>query len=182
MAEGVVSFDARKPFALEDGSVEFIYCSHLLEHLESWEARFFLKECNRIIEPAGTMRIAVPDLDLIIEKYLARDEEFFTDPVIAGHSEEEIERYYRNSSYLTLTDLFLGTFYSSEFFRKMTPGYHRYAYNLEVLNSRALEAGFDGATRMAWAESSDADIVEFEKAQAGFYESFSLYVEMRKSG
>ena len=50
----------RLPF--EDNSVELIYCSHTLEHLEEDKAIHFLTECHRILKHNGVFRLVVPDI------------------------------------------------------------------------------------------------------------------------
>jgi hypothetical protein len=45
----------------KNSSVSLIYCSHTLEHLEETSAKYFLKECYRILRPDGVMRIALPN-------------------------------------------------------------------------------------------------------------------------
>ena len=49
----------------KSNSIELIYSSHSLEHLP-WEITpKILKDCYRVLEPKGTMRIVVPDMDII---------------------------------------------------------------------------------------------------------------------
>ncbi len=62
--------DATKHVQLADGSVEVLYSSHMLEHLDRAEAISFLKEAKRILRKGGIIRIVVPDLRLYVRKYL----------------------------------------------------------------------------------------------------------------
>lgn len=55
--------DARRQLKFKDNSVDYIYSSHMLEHLFKEEAVFFLKECFRILKKGGSMRICIPDWD-----------------------------------------------------------------------------------------------------------------------
>ena len=61
--------DIRKRLPLDDKSVDFIYCSHVLEHFEKWETEMILKECQRVLKKSGMMRIVLPDLDKLVSKY-----------------------------------------------------------------------------------------------------------------
>lgn len=61
--------DIRKKLPLDDDSINFIYCSHVLEHFERWEAKNILLESKRILKKGGTIRIVLPDIDKIIKKY-----------------------------------------------------------------------------------------------------------------
>jgi predicted SAM-dependent methyltransferase len=45
-----------------DGVADFIFMSHLLEHLYLTQGRVLLRECRRVLRPAGVLRICVPDL------------------------------------------------------------------------------------------------------------------------
>jgi SAM-dependent methyltransferase len=55
---------------LADGAADFVYHSHVLEHLCREDARRFLQECHRILKPGGVLRIAVPDLEDAAREYL----------------------------------------------------------------------------------------------------------------
>lgn len=70
-APEVMRYDARNRLPFADGSVDAVYHAHLLEHLESANARFFLTECHRVLRPGGVIRIAVPDLEAMAEAYLS---------------------------------------------------------------------------------------------------------------
>lgn len=57
----VVYGDVRKRLKFSRDSVDYIYSSHLLEHLFRDEAIFFLKECFRVLKTEGKIRICLPD-------------------------------------------------------------------------------------------------------------------------
>jgi predicted SAM-dependent methyltransferase len=59
---------------LADGSVEVLYSSHMMEHLDQAEAGMFLQEALRVLEPGGLLRLAVPDLRKHVAEYLATDD------------------------------------------------------------------------------------------------------------
>ena len=52
-----------------DGSVAALYSSHMIEHLDRREARAFLAEVRRVLSPGGVVRIAAPDLSLLVRDY-----------------------------------------------------------------------------------------------------------------
>jgi SAM-dependent methyltransferase len=66
----VIEWDAREPLPLADGSAPFLYTSHMLEHLGPNDARNFLAEAYRVLEPGGVVRIVVPDLAKLARWYL----------------------------------------------------------------------------------------------------------------
>ena len=59
---GLEYADATRGLRLESGSVDVLYSSHMMEHLDKTEASDFLREAMRVLQPGGIIRIAVPDL------------------------------------------------------------------------------------------------------------------------
>jgi SAM-dependent methyltransferase len=68
-SDAIVIHDLRRPFPWPDASAEAIYSSHTLEHLSKRDGARFLDECARVLAPGGVLRIAVPDLALVIADY-----------------------------------------------------------------------------------------------------------------
>ncbi len=66
----VKAYDLRKGIPLENESADFVYSSHMLEHLGKREAENFIRECFRVLKKGGIIRIAVPDLETIAREYL----------------------------------------------------------------------------------------------------------------
>ncbi len=62
--------DAAKGLSVTSGSVDVLYSSHMLEHLDRTEARVFLEEAWRLLRPGGIIRIAVPDIKMMADQYL----------------------------------------------------------------------------------------------------------------
>lgn len=54
---------------LKSGSVDVLYSSHMVEHLDREEASAFLKEARRVLLPNGIIRLVVPDLAKLVEAY-----------------------------------------------------------------------------------------------------------------
>ncbi len=66
----VTAYNLRKGIPLPDSSVDFVYCSHLLEHFSKAEAPVFLSQCFRVLRPNGVLRVVVPDLEGIAHAYI----------------------------------------------------------------------------------------------------------------
>ena len=64
--------DATKKLPFDNNEVQYIYSSHMLEHLSKESAKKFLKECLRILSPGGVLRISLPDLRKMIDSYLTQ--------------------------------------------------------------------------------------------------------------
>lgn len=61
--------DVIKGLPVKDGSVDVLYSSHMLEHLDRNEANAFLKEAFRMLRPGSIIRIAVPDIKKQVARY-----------------------------------------------------------------------------------------------------------------
>lgn len=48
------------PYPFKDNSIDGIYSSHFVEHLDGFERAKFMDECYRILKPAGKMRLIHP--------------------------------------------------------------------------------------------------------------------------
>lgn len=59
------------PYPFDDESVQYIFSSHWLEHLSYKNARLFLAECFRILEPGGAIRLSVPDFLKAIQRVVS---------------------------------------------------------------------------------------------------------------
>jgi predicted SAM-dependent methyltransferase len=55
--------------SIEKESVEFIYCSHVLEHFGRFEYLDVLKRWYEVLMEGGTLRLSVPDLEKVFEQY-----------------------------------------------------------------------------------------------------------------
>jgi SAM-dependent methyltransferase len=67
----VIVHDLRKGIPAPSDSVDVVYHSHVLEHIDREIAPVFLRECLRVLRPGGIIRVVVPDLEKAAEEYLA---------------------------------------------------------------------------------------------------------------
>jgi SAM-dependent methyltransferase len=70
-AAGVRQANFIEGIPLADRAAACVYHSHVLEHLPLEVARRFLRECHRVLEPGGILRVVVPDLEQSARDYLA---------------------------------------------------------------------------------------------------------------
>jgi predicted SAM-dependent methyltransferase len=63
----IVFLQKRLPF--DDNYLDLIYSEHVLEHVSFEVGTFFLEEAYRVLRPQGVLRVAMPDLDDLIESY-----------------------------------------------------------------------------------------------------------------
>ncbi len=70
LPDNIVVHDLARGVPFPDNSVDVVYHSHLLEHLDREIAETFLREIWRALKPGGVHRIAVPDLERLCREYL----------------------------------------------------------------------------------------------------------------
>jgi SAM-dependent methyltransferase len=69
--------DATQPFPFADGSFDWIFCEHTIEHLKPLAALALLRELRRLIKPGGVVRMSTPDLALFVAGYQDPAQTFF---------------------------------------------------------------------------------------------------------
>ena len=113
-----VRYASAKRLPFSDASAEAIYSSHMLEHLSRTDVRRFLSECRRVLSYGGIIRIAVPDLRVIVREYeTGRNAEQLIQRLMLADERQAIRRIFR----------FTG---------------HRWMYDGESLRRTITEAGF----------------------------------------
>jgi len=67
-----INFDLNKiePIPRPDNSYNYIYCSHVFEHLLDESVNNILYESNRLLKKDGIIRITCPDYDKLLYMYL----------------------------------------------------------------------------------------------------------------
>lgn len=67
--DGLAYVDATQPFPFEDGSLNYIFSEHVIEHLTYDEGKAMVAEAFRVLAPGGRMRVATPDLQRFIDLF-----------------------------------------------------------------------------------------------------------------
>jgi predicted SAM-dependent methyltransferase len=63
-----IHFNLQNDLPFKNNSADYIYMSHVLEHLYKNDGEHLLQEIFRVLKPGGIVRIGVPDLDLELLK------------------------------------------------------------------------------------------------------------------
>jgi len=71
--------DLRNPLPFPDNSVDAFYSHHVIEHLPPDILPTHFAEMHRCLKPGGMIRIAVPDTEMAMRKYLQNDTAWFGD-------------------------------------------------------------------------------------------------------
>jgi predicted SAM-dependent methyltransferase len=133
--------DVRKGLPFDDESVDYIYNEHFIEHLTYEECEKVLQEFWRVLKKGGVLRIATPDLDYIIDRYINnwRDQEWLTWP--------EYSFIKTRGEMLNISFRWWG---------------HKYLYNEEDLRNQLKKANFKKIVRCEWGKSKHASLCGLE--------------------
>jgi len=161
------------PFA--DGSVQYVFVSHLLEHLfYPRDVKPFLAEVLRVLAPGGVVRVVVPDIEQCIEAYVNDDRNFF------GNRRETWPWWPENPTRLEDFLAYAGA--------GAEPAYlfesHKYGYDYETLSRVLTDAGFGDVVRSNYMASQHPALQvdhasAVAKAQYGD-RYYSLFAEARR--
>lgn len=66
----IISWDLRRGIPFPDQTFDVVYHSHFLEHIPKGAVPGFLSECRRVLKPGATLRVVVPDLQLLATSYV----------------------------------------------------------------------------------------------------------------
>lgn len=71
-------YDLRQTLPFKDESVDFIFCEHFLEHLTPQDGVSFLSECRRCLKDKGVLRVAMPHIKPVLDRYY--NDRWFEEP------------------------------------------------------------------------------------------------------
>jgi len=126
--EAELSLDMRERIPFDDGSAMVIYSEHFFEHLDyPNDAKHFLRECFRVLEPNGIFRVGVPDTLLPLLDYAGIGDGWWLQAC-------ENKEFWRPEWCKTRMD------HINYHFRQDTE--HRYAYDFETIENVLRETGF----------------------------------------
>ena len=170
----LIVHDIRKRLPFEDESVDYIYLSHVLEHLRKYEAQRVLRDCWRILKGRGIVRVVVPDLELLAEKYIEKDYDFYYQKFTFQKEDSD-----------KLADRFLASFYpqrnkkeQSKLLDKIKAKFfpcHQWMYDFESLSTMLYDVGFSAVRRCSFQVGETPDIKQLDAHMAE-----SLFVEATK--
>lgn len=65
-----LNWDLRRPLPFKENSVDYIFNEHFIEHLTVEEGQRAIKDAMRVLRRGGVLRMATPDLEVTVDKYL----------------------------------------------------------------------------------------------------------------
>lgn len=63
----ITQLDATQRFPFNDGIFSRVFSEHMIEHVPYAGGLAMLRECNRVLEPGGRIRISTPNLNFLID-------------------------------------------------------------------------------------------------------------------
>jgi predicted SAM-dependent methyltransferase len=138
--------DVRVGLPFPENSLDFIFSSHMLEHLHIDEAISLLRECRRVLMPGGYMRLMLPDFEFALR-------------IVNGQESSEYPRRFGSRLGQAINFLFCD-------------GQHKYAYTTEVMYELGAQTGFSS---VVVAPSEDANIINLDAIDPGGSFSVNLF-------
>lgn len=137
-----LNWDLRNALPFEEDSADFIFNEHFIEHLTIEEAKNIIKDLMRVLKPGGVMRIAMPDLESVVDHYL--NVPLNKDPVIKDFHLEFVET---RAEWINMSFRWWG---------------HKWLYDWEELQRRLSEAGYSKVKRCKLRESKHRELRNLE--------------------
>lgn len=170
-----LSLDLRWGLPFEPQSADYVFMSHVFEHLYyPEESSSVLRDIHRVLSPGGRLRLIVPDIELCIQAYNNHDKAFMSNrqhtwswwPAAATRLEDFLA--------------YAGAGPRASHFMEG----HKFGYDFETLAHALREAGFSDIQRSSYMASQDpvlqvdtASSVASAQSNGQYY---SLFVEARK--
>jgi len=166
-----------KPLQFEDGTVDFIFHEHLLEHLDEVDGFNFIKECHRILNPGGVLRITCPCIDGIVWVYQNWDS-IPPSPWKKRHGDRN--RFINNAIH------FQTAWYKGKRFdlrgnpiKLNNPATaHKFLYDKEALRRKLVQVGFATIVRSVKRESTHPELRGLESRFGGNFKHFPKELEI----
>ncbi len=157
------------------GQCQFVFLSHLLEHLfYPTDAMSLLEDIHRILAPGGVVRIVVPDIEQCIRAYQDNNTGFF---------QQRIEHWGAGDGQATRLEHFLAYAGAGP-----DPAWlfeaHKFGFDYETLERALQRVGFKNIARSCFMESEHAALRVDEHSQVASAkygdQHYSLFVEAIK--
>jgi len=158
---GNLHLDIRKPLPFADRSARRILAEHIIEHLDFYhEVPRLLRECHRVLEPGGVLRVIVPDMALYCRAYVSET------PVAFERLGWDLEKLPKDIP--TPMAILNHVFHQG--------GEHLWGWDWVTMALALKEAGFGDITRQSYGVSVDPELaIDREDHRA-----YSLYADARK--
>jgi len=149
--------DVTKGLEYADGSASYVYSSHMIEHVSHWRALELLRDCFRVLQPGGVIRLLTPDLEQWIQEYGR------------GDTAKETTRADAFMTKLGIYSEQRGTVVQRFVRRNMSGAIHQWLYDFESLSRLLEQAGFVDVRRWSYREGTVPDLDLLEHHREGLH-------------
>jgi SAM-dependent methyltransferase len=139
-----------------DGQADGVFCSHMQEHVPLEDMRTSLHHIHRMLKPGGVFRLIVPDLQVIIEHYMASD------------SPERAHDFIRQT-YMGMQTAPRGM--AGKMWDTFRTSGHRWLYDQASMTLELEKAGFTGIRRTEYGDSVLPEVEEVDNPSR-YYEDW----------
>ncbi|MDA9868213.1 class I SAM-dependent methyltransferase [Synechococcus sp. AH-224-I15] len=150
---------------VENESVDYVYTSHTIEHIEPNKLRSVFAEIFRVMKHQSTLRMVVPDFRKGVDHYFHNPNKLYQELMPRPNSNTPDTAMSRLSSW----------FYTEENPINGTPG-HKSTWDFELAKAYLEEARFCNVQERSLYECHPA----FKGKDNPGYEEFSMYIECTK--
>lgn len=134
-----LKFDLTGTWPIPGDTVDCIFASHILEHVEYSKQRKLAEEAYRVLKPSAPMRIICPDPRIFIENWRAKNWNFVKD----CYGDENWQRNgYEGNPAKAFTDMFFSDSYD-----------HVLATSIDMIAVMLVRAGFSKVTEMRYTNT-----------------------------
>ena len=189
LPNNILVHDLRKGIPFKECSIDAVYSSHVLEHIDRQDAPRFLKEIFRVLKPHGIIRIVVPNLHYLCTEYIKNYNKCIEDNNSIIFHDNFVEKLIEQSVRKECS----GTSKQKKFRRKIENlifgdarkrgETHQWMYDQFNLKNTLLEASFQEIKVHSFLTSDIADWQSYgldQNIQGKEYKQNSLYMEARK--
>jgi predicted SAM-dependent methyltransferase len=137
----IMHLDATRPFPFNDGTFDYVFSEHMIEHLRYCDGLKVLAECRCVLKPCGKIRVSTPNLAFLLD--------------LCRTNKSDLQRAYINWASRTFID---GapedneTFVINNFVRDWG---HTFIYDENTLRGGMTSVGFAQITKFELQESHD---------------------------
>lgn len=147
-SDEIAYLDATKPFPIADGTFDYVFSEHMIEHISWQNGLLMLRECQRVLKRGGVLRIATPDLAVLLSLYQAD----------RGAAAEQYIKWITDR-FLPDIEVYKAQFVINNAFRNFQ---HQFLYDGEVLKMAMNRVGLVDIVRCAPGESAHVDLQGIE--------------------
>lgn len=150
-----IVWDLRKSLPFASASCSAVFSEHVIEHLSKEDGEKLLRECFRILQPKGVLRLSTPDAGKFLRSYDG-DGEFLHHPEFSQAIETPLDRI-------------------NQMMREY--GQHLWVYDIASLQMLLQRIGFQSITEKSFGNSVYPQMQGIDSADRAFE---SLYIEAVK--